>query len=457
MRVNRVYTKVFLLLAALILTACSAPASRTTTEREAAQKKNIDIQEWYTGNGVRVLFVEARELPMLDIEVTFDAGSVRDGRQPGIAKMTNSMLSHGARLGKKVLTVEDIAERFDSIGAEFSTSAGKDNASISLRSLTDKKWLAKAIQTMQAIINAPTFDARELERIRKQWLAAFESRKQSPATIANELFYKKLYGKHPYARPSIGTVKSVKKIRRADLRAFYKKYYVARNALVTIVGDVNRAQAMQLAEQLAGKLAQGKKAAALAKVKPLKKAMQLHIDFPSTQTHILMGEPGVDRRDRDYFTLYVANHILGGSGFGSRIMKEIREKRGLAYSSYSYFLPMRRKGPFLMGMQTRNSKAGEALEVLRQTLKHYIEQGPTAEELEHAKKNITGGFPLKVDSNSDIAGYIAMIGFYQLPLDYLQNFNRNIEAVTLEQIRDALKRRIHPDKMLTVTVGKSTN
>ncbi len=185
--------------------------------------------------------------------------------------------------------------------------------------------------------------------------------------------------------------------------------------------------------------------------------MQLHMDFPSTQTHILMGEPGVDRRDRDYFTLYVANHILGGSGFGSRIMKEIREKRGLAYSSYSYFLPMRRKGPFLMGMQTRNSKAGEALEVLRQTLKHYIEQGPTAEELEHAKKNITGGFPLKVDSNSDIAGYIAMIGFYQLPLDYLQNFNRNIEAVTLEQIRDALKRRIHPDKMLTVTVGKSTN
>ena len=232
---------------------------------------------------------------------------------------------------------------------------------------------------------------------------------------------------------------------------------MAKNALVTIVGDVDRKKAQSLAEQIIGHLPAGKEAASLPAVKDLQTASLIHHEFPSSQTHIIMGQPGIHRKDKDYFTLYVANHILGGSGFGSRIMEEIREKRGLAYSSYSYFVPMLKRGPFTIGMQTSNKQTDEAMKVLKETLKDFIENGPTEKELLHAKKNITGGFPLRIDSNSDISGYIAMIGFYDLPLSYLKDFNQRVENVSLAQIKETLKRRIHPEKMFTVTVGTRVN
>ena len=439
------------IIAALIFILLPDTASKEINSIKSS--KTVNIQEWKTKNGVRVLYVYAPELPMVDIQAIFDAGSVRNGNKPGLASLTNSLLSHGAKLDDQILNVDDISERFDSVGARLSAGASKDNAKISLRSLTEDKWLTKSITTMQAIIIAPTFDKKEFERVRKQLLISFEGRKQSPGTIANEKFYKGLYKNHPYALPSIGTEESAKTLNRKDLVKFYKKYYVAKNALVTIVGDVDRKKAEFLAEQIVGKLPAGNKAAEFSAVNDLQEASSIHHEFPSSQTHILIGHPGVHRKDKDYFTLYVANHILGGSGFGSRIMEEIREKRGLAYSSYSYFSPLLKRGPFTIGMQTSNKQTKEALNVLKETLDEFINKGPTEKELIHAKKNITGGFPLRIDSNSDISGYIAMIGFYNLPLSYLKDFNKRIEAITLEQIKETLKRRINSEKMLTVTVG----
>jgi zinc protease len=441
-----------LLISFLVLSGCATSTSKST---KVTNNKTVDIKEWKTSNDVRVLYVYAPELPMVDVQVIFDAGSVRDGNKPGIASLTGGMLSHGARLGNKKLSVDDISERFESIGARFGSRASKDNASISLRTLTDEKWFNKAVETMTAVINAPTFDSKEFKRVRKQRLISFESRKQSPGTIASEMFNKGLYKDHPYALPGIGTEKSVKKLNRNDLIKFYKKYYVASNAMVTIVGDLDRIKAETLAEKIVGKLPKGEKAKSLPAVDELESASSVHREFPSTQTHIMMGQPGIHRKDKDYFTLYVANHILGGSGFGSRIMQEIREKRGLAYSSYSYFAPMLRRGPFVIGMQTSNGQTPEALKVLKETLTNYVNNGPTEKELLHAKKNITGGFPLRIDSNKDISSYLAVIGFYNLPLSYLKDFNQRVEAVTLEQIKETLKRRIEPDKMFTVTVGRS--
>ena len=420
-------------------------------------KKTLNIQEWQTKNGVRILYVHAPELPMVDIRAVFDAGSVRDGNKPGIANLANALLSHGAKEGNKTLTVDEISERFDNIGARFGSSFSKDKAEIKLRTLTDAALLKEAIMTMKAVINEPTFDRKEIERVRKQLLIGFEGRKQSPKTVASELFYKGLYKQHPYALPKSGTEASVKKLNRQDLVKFYKKYYVAKNALLTIVGNVDKLKAQLLAEELVGRLATGNKAANLVAVKDLTVGSNVHREFPSSQTHIMIGQPGIHRKDKDYFTLYVANHILGGSGFGSRIMEEIREKRGLAYSSYSYFIPLLKRGPFLMGMQTSNNKTEEAMQVLKETLNDYIENGATEKELLHSKKNITGGFPLRIDSNKDISNYLSVIGFYQLPLSYLADFNKRINAVTTAQIKDALKRRIQPDKMFTVTVGARLN
>jgi len=227
---------------------------------------------------------------------------------------------------------------------------------------------------------------------------------------------------------------------------------VANNALVVIVGDLDRPAAETLAERLVGRLPAGEKAPALAA--PVALSGTVRKAYPSTQTHILVGQLGMRRGDPDYFPLYVGNHILGGGGFSSRILKVIRDEHGLAYSAYSYFVPMRVEGPFIMGLQTKNASREQALELLDETLRRFITEGPTAKELNHARKNITGGFPLRIDSNSDIAGYVAMIGFYDLPLDYLQQFNARIEAVTAEQIRDAFRRRIDPDRLVTVMVGK---
>jgi len=185
----------------------------------------------------------------------------------------------------------------------------------------------------------------------------------------------------------------------------------------------------------------------------LSAAAERHIEHPSSQTHILIGQPGMRRDDPDYFALYVGNYVLGGGGLVSRLNAEVREKRGLSYSVYSYFLPMAQQGPFQMGLQTRNDQADEALKVLRATLAQYVTEGPTAAELEAAKKNITGGQALRIDSNRKILEYLAVIGFYDLPLDYLETFNAKVEALTLDRIHDAFERRLQPERMLTVRVG----
>lgn len=409
----------------------------------------FNIKSWRTANGAKVVFVQADELPMLDIQVVFDAGSARDTDLPGLASFTNQMLNKGA--GE--WNTNQLAERMDSIGASFGSSAARDMAELSLRCLTDEAILNKALATFQAILQQPRFPAQELDRERKQLLIGLKNQEQSPSDIADKLFYRNLYGRHPYATPVIGTRESINKFDRDRVVDFYKQYYVANNAVIALVGAVDEAQARTIAEQLTGGLASGSKAAKLPPVEALAKPVTVKHQHPSTQTHIMVGQPGMIRGDEDYFALYVGNHILGGSGFSSRIVEEVREKRGLAYSSYSYFIPMRVKGPFLMGLQTRNTKADEALQVLRETLQKFIDEGPTSEELDHAISNITGGFPLRIDSNKDIVGYLAMIGFYDLPLDYLQNFNRNIRSVTREKIMQAFRSRIDPQKMVTVMVG----
>nr|WP_306306085.1 insulinase family protein [Methylomonas koyamae] len=171
---------------------------------------------------------------------------------------------------------------------------------------------------------------------------------------------------------------------------------------------------------------------------------------------MLVGLPGTYRKDPDYFALYVGNHILGGGSMVSRLFEEVREKRGLAYGAYSVFAPLYRQGPFMMSLQTRNDQTEQALGVLRKTFAEFLEKGPTDKELTAAKQNITGGFAMRFDTNSKLSDYVAMIGFYQQPLDYLDTFQSKVEAVTVEQIKDAFKRRVKPELLQTVTVGQKS-
>ncbi len=405
------------------------------------------IEHWQTGNGARVYFVAAHELPMVDVQVVFDAGSARDA-VPGTASLTARLLPEGAG----DLNANAIAERFDALGASSGSSAGRDNASVSLRSLTDPALLQPALETLALVLRAPTFPAAAFERERNRALVALRAQEQNPGALADRAFYQALYGQHPYAQATLGTAQSVTALKRADLLTHYRHYFTARNAIVVIVGDLQRDAAAAVAETVVGRLPGGSVPPPLPAVAPATGG-KAHVAHPSSQTHILVGQPVLRRGDPDYFALYVGNHILGGSGLVSRISDEVREKRGLAYSAYSYFMPMRQAGPFQMGVQTKNESATEALQVLRATLERYRAEGPTTEELIAAKKNITGGFPLNIDSNSDIAGYLAMIAFYDLPLDYLDRFIDQVNAVSAEQIRDAFQRRVDPERLVTVTVG----
>ncbi len=438
---------------ATFFVAAMCLAVSTVFAKDAHNSKGPVIEHWQTKNGAKVYFVAAPELPMVDVRVVFDGGGARDGTKPGLALLTNGLLAEGAG----DLDATAIAKRFEDLGARFSNSSHRDMTVVSLRSLSDAGLLDPALDNLALILTKPSFPQESLERERKRLLIALQAEKESPGDISDKAFFETVYGDHPYAHPPKGSEASVNQLNRSDIVDFHRRYYVAKNAVVAIVGNLKRSQAEALAEKVVGGLAEGKPASPLPEVSQLPDAQSVRIEHPSQQTHILMGQPGMRREDADYFPLYVGNHILGGSGLVSRLSEEIREKRGLSYSTYSYFSPMRKEGPYTLGLQTRNDQATQALEVLEQVLRNFVDRGPSDDELKAAKQNITGSFPMRISSNTRIVEYISVIGFYGLPLDYLDRFNEHVEAVTVEQIRDAFKRRVNPDKMVTVVVGGSTS
>ena len=407
------------------------------------------IQSWQTANGAKVLFVEAPGLPMVDLRVVFDAGSARDGSLPGLAALTSSLLTEGAG----PWDANQIAERLEAVGAEMDAGALRDMAWVSVRTLTESGPLDVAVETITAVLGQPRFEGSALQRNRQAMLVALRRDEQNPGTVAQKAFYRAIFGGHPYATDTGGSAESLAAITREDVQGFHRRHYVAANAVVAIVGDLDRTRAEQLAQRVTDKLAVGQHAPLLPEVPALSGAQWVSKRFPSSQTHVLMGQPGMHRGDPDYFVLYLGNHILGGSGLVSLLSEEVREKRGLSYSVYSYFSPMRRNGPFVVGAQTQNAKAGEAIEVMQTTLQRFMDEGPSEQELEAAKRNITGGFPLRIASNSKIVEYLAMIGFYDLPLDYLDRFVGRIEDISAEQIRSTFQRRLDPQRFVTVTVG----
>ena len=407
-----------------------------------------DIQHWRTANGVPVYFLPARELPMVDAQVLFNAGSVRDGDRPGLAQLTNGLLEEGAG----DWSADVIADRLDRVGARFSAGSRRDSASISLRSLVEPRYRQTAVETVARLLQEPTFAPDAVDRVRQQMLSALQERAQSPGAIAQDAFFKALYGTHPYASPPEGTTVSLNRLTRAEIQAFHQRYYTAANAVVALVGDLDRPAAEQLANTLVGGLPQGEPVP--PPPVPLVPAGQtLRIPHPSSQSHILIGQLGVNRADPDYYPLFLGNHVFGGNGLVSQLSQEIREQRGLAYGAYSAFSPMRQAGPFLINLQTRNDQVDTALQVAQTTLREFTANGPKPQILEEARQNITGGFALGLAGNSKLAAALGGIAFYDLPLDYLPTYIDRMNGISLDQVKAAWQRHIQPDRLITVIVG----
>lgn len=427
-------------LAAMVLAAAALPAQAL-----------LPIQHWQTASGARVYFVENHDLPMLDLSVEFPAGAGHDqAAKSGVASMTNRLL----QLGADGMGEDEIARRFADVGAQFGGRFSTDHAGLSLRTLVSAKERRQALDDFARILRRPEFPQAVLEREKVRLIGALKEADTRPDTIAALTFYRLVYRDHPYALRSSGEVATVEKITREDLAAFHQRHYRAQYATIALIGDLSRAEAEAIAEEVTRGLPQtGGAEPTLAPVPPLAAGATRVIAHPASQSHIMIGSLGITRTDPDYFPLFVGNYILGGGGFVSRINEEIRQKRGLAYSAYSYFSPLQQQGPFLIGMQTQRDQAQGALKVVNELLRDFVARGPTEAELKAAKQNIIGGFPLRIDSNAKIHGYLSLIGTYRLPLAYLDEFVKNVDRVTVADIKDAFARRIHPERMVTVVVG----
>jgi zinc protease len=409
-----------------------------------------NIQHWQSASGAKVLFVENHDIPMVDVAVAFPAGSSFDTPdKSGVAGLTHSLLDAGS----DGLSEDDISRGMAGIGAQFGGGFDPDRSSMSLRTLSSAAERDKALDIMARVLQRPVFPEAILAREKTRLIAALKEAETKPESISNKAFQKAVFGAHPYALPASGEIASVENIAVRDLKDFYHAHYQASGAVVAIMGDVSRAQAEAIAQQLTAQLHASVAPPPLPKVAMQIAASEQRISHPASQSHILIGAPGMARNDPDFFPLYVGNYILGGGGFVSRLMKEVREKRGLAYDVHSYFAPMKQPGAFQIGMQTKKDQADEALQLVRDTLAEFIAKGPAEKELLAAKQNIIGGFPLRIDNNRKILEYLNVIGFYDLPLTYLDDFTRKVEQVTVAQIRDAFARRINPQAMATVIVG----
>lgn len=415
---------------------------------KAPARRELKIQSWNTAEGARVLFVEAHELPMFDMRLLFAAGSSQDGATPGIALIANAMLNEGVK-GKNVSA---IAEGFEGLGADFGNGSYRDMALASLRSLSAPDKRDPALKLFSEVVGKPTFPADSLARIKNQLMASFEYQKQNPGSLAGDELFKRLYGDHPYAHPSMGTAKSITPITLAQLKAFHAKAYAAGNAVIALAGDLSRTEAEAVAAQVSASLPKGP---ALAKtIEPAEpRSGETHIEFPSKQTHLMLAELGIDRADPDYAALSLGNSILGGGGFGSRLMTEVREKRGLTYGVSSGFTPMQAQGPFLIALQTRAELSENTLKLVKDITRDFLVNGPTQKELDDAKRELAGSFPLSTASNSAIVGQLGAIGFYNLPLTFLEDFMTQSQSVTVEQIKAVMSKHLNVDKLVIVTAG----
>jgi zinc protease len=426
-----------LLSAAMLISALSAQAA-------------VNIQHWQTSSGAEVYFVENHDLPIVDLSVNFAAGSARDAAEKsGLAGITRYMMT----LGAAGMNDEVIANKLADIGAVLGGEFDGDRAALKLRTLSSEREQKQALDVFGKILQKPDFPASVLAREKARIISGLEESATQPEGMVNRAFMTALYGSHPYSLDESGEIATVAKLSVADLQAFYQQYYRANGAVIAMMGDLSRAQAEAIAESMASGLPKGPANPAIAQVTYPKAPVTQRIAHPASQSHILLGYPGIKRGDPDLFPLYLGNYVLGGGGFVSRLTEEVREKRGLVYSVYSYFMPMAEVGTFQIGLQTKKEQADEALKIVRATLADFLDKGVTDAELKAAKANVIGGFPMRIDSNSKILDYLAVIGFYKLPLNYLDEYNSKVAAVTAAQIKDAFNRRLKPENFVTVIVG----
>ena len=417
----------------------------------------LPIEKLDTYKGAKVYLVQTKALPMVDIEVSIDAGDRYDpAGKSGLADMTAGLMNYGVRVDKGVLSEAQIADEIADLGASIGLSVGGERAVLRIRSLSRKDLRDRAVQLAAAMLAAPTYDPNILNREKQRTITSLLEAETKPEYVLDRRFKKMVYGTYPLAdSPS---VQSVGAVATADLVQFHRQFYRGDRMIISIVGDVDQSEANEIIRALLKRIPQsGPVIAPLPEFQrsPVEGLAQreVQIPFDSQQAHIAMGMTAVTRNNPDYFPLLVGNYVLGGGGFVSRLMNEVRERRGLAYSVSSYFAPGKDTGIFQAGLQTKSDQASVALEVMSDTIAKFIVDGPTPSELTAAKANLMNGYPLRIDNNRKLLDNVSSIVWNDLPLDTMEIWTKQVEAVTLEQVKTAFEKYLAMDRMKVVVLG----
>lgn len=417
----------------------------------------LPIEQLESFKGAKAYLVQTKSLPMVDIEISIDAGDRYDpADKSGLATVAGQLMSYGAKSSKGLLTEAQIADEIADLGANVSISVGGERAIMRIRSLSRQDLRERAVQLASSLLAAPTYDPKILAREKQRMTTAILESETKPEAVLERRFRKSVYGNYPLGNsPSVQTVANIS---AADLQQFHKQFYRGDRMIVSIVGDVGQSEAAQIVQGLLKDVPQsGPSIAALPElgrspVEPLNQR-EINIPFSTQQAHIAMGMTAITRNNPDYFPLLVGNYVLGGGGFVSQLVSEVREKRGLAYSVFSYFAPGKDTGIFQAGVQTKSDQAALAVEVMSATIEKFIADGPTQKELDAAKANLTNGFPLRIDNNRKLLDNVSAIAWNNLPLNTLEIWTKQVEAVTLDQVKAAFQKYLAMDRMKIVILG----
>lgn len=418
-----------------------------------------EFQHFTTSNGVPVMFVETKQLPIVDVDLRFNAGSARDEsirkNSYGLANMVGNLLTKGTQS----LNETQFAEAAEQLGIELQSASYKDQFVVSLRSLSDDEHLLPAVDLLSSVINTPRFDAKVLERTKAQQVLALKQMQQNPAYVASNTFSEALYGTHPYAHSSYGTIKSVPTLTTADLKKFHSTYFVADNATLSLTGDLSLAEAKRIADAITKDLPKGQPAPTLPTPKPIQKSKWVHVDFDSDQTYVMIGQLGyrlqTDEADLQRKTQFsLGNEILAGSGFNSRLMGKVRKDLGYTYGISGGMTAMQTNGPYAIKFSTRNEKADDAIKATLDTINQTLETGVTAQEFALTQESLINSYPMGFASNIGINRMLGLLNFNKLPDSYVTRYIERVENTQLEDVNQTLRDTLTPEQFIIVTVGQ---
>jgi zinc protease len=399
-------------------------------------------------NGVRLIVSEQHALPLVVVQVFVDGGSRRDPQgQQGVANLTADLLTQGT----KTRSAQEISQTFDFIGASYSTSAETDYASLNMRVL--RKDLDTGLNLLADVLLHPNFPEAEVGRRREAALAEMKADEDDPGKVGERAFLKTVFQDGPYGHPVVGTPEAMRKLTRKEILSFYARHYQPEGTIITVVGDVSADDIRSRMETALHDWKKGTAAPFQYPAAPVMSARTVTVDKPITQANIVLGHLGVARDNPDYYALQVMNYILGGGGFSSRMLDNIRTKGGLAYSVASFFTPNKSPGSFQVIMQTKNASTHDAIQRACAEIERIRREPVSDGELTDAKLYLTGSFPLKLDSSAKVAAFLAQVEFFNLGDNYADTYKQRIDSVTKEDVQRVAQQYLRPEHIDLVVVS----